>query len=118
MATDTKKRILDTAEGLFAEHGFPATSMRDITNAAGVNLAAINYHFGSKESLLIAVLQRRTLPINIARLSRLDALEAAAAGTDNLLPHILHAVKSEATLGEVSDTLRQVYGVYRPRVVV
>ena len=80
MATDTKERILDTAEGLFAEHGFPATSMRDITNAAGVNLAAINYHFGSKESLLIAVLQRRTLPINTARLSRLDALEAAAAG--------------------------------------
>ena len=62
MATDTKERMLDTAEGLFAEHGFPATSMRDITNAAGVNLAAINYHFGSKESLLIAVLQRRTLP--------------------------------------------------------
>ena len=80
MATDTKERILDTAEGLFAEHGFPATSMRDITNAAGVNLAAINYHFGSKESLLIAVLQRRTLPINTARLSRLDALEAAADG--------------------------------------
>jgi AcrR family transcriptional regulator len=80
MAIDTKNRILDAAERLFADHGFPATSMRDITNEAGVNLAAVNYHFGSKEALLIAVLERTTAPVNRSRLERLDELEAAGDG--------------------------------------
>lgn len=78
MAADTKQRILDAAERLFADHGFPATSMRDITNEAAVNLAAVNYHFGTKEALLIAVLERNAAPINEDRLTRLDELEAAA----------------------------------------
>jgi len=80
MATNTKERILDAAERLFADHGFPTTSMRDITHEAGVNLAAVNYHFGSKEALLIAVLQRTAAPVNQSRLERLDELEAAAGG--------------------------------------
>jgi AcrR family transcriptional regulator len=80
MSAETKERILDAAENLFADRGFPATSMRDITKAAEVNLAAINYHFGSKEALLIAVLERTTTPVNRNRLKRLDQLEAAAAG--------------------------------------
>ena len=80
MATDTKQRILDAAERLFADHGFPATSMRDITNEADVNLAAVNYHFGSKEALLIAVIERTAAPINRDRLERLDALERDAGG--------------------------------------
>ena len=46
-----KERILDVAERLFADFGFPVTSLRDITREAGVNLAAVNYHFGSKEAL-------------------------------------------------------------------
>ena len=78
MATDTKVRILDAAEELFADHGFPATSMRDITQEAGVNLAAINYHFGSKEALLVSVLERKIAPVNQSRLARLHDLEAAA----------------------------------------
>ena len=57
MAIDTKARILDAAERLFADNGYSATSLRDITNEAGVNLAAVNYHFGSKEALLSAVLE-------------------------------------------------------------
>ena len=81
MATDTKSRILDAAEQLFADYGFPATSMRDITNEADVNLAAVNYHFGSKEALRIAVGERTAAPINRDRLERLDELERKAGGS-------------------------------------
>ena len=58
MAIDTKERILDVAERLFADHGYATTSLRDITTEADVNLASVNYHFGSKDALLIAVLNR------------------------------------------------------------
>ena len=75
----TKGRILDAAETLFMEHGFEATSLRLITAAAGVNLAAVNYHFGSKEELFQAVLTRRLDPMNQARVSLLDRYERAAA---------------------------------------
>jgi len=54
----TKEKILDVAEGLFAEHGFKDTSMRTITGKAGVNLASVNYHFGDKKTLVRAVLNR------------------------------------------------------------
>ena len=75
----TKDRILDAAESLFMEHGFEATSLRSITAAADVNLAAVNYHFGSKEELFQAVLTRRLDPMNQERQDLLTALEAAAA---------------------------------------
>ncbi|MFQ5790136.1 MAG: TetR/AcrR family transcriptional regulator [Acidobacteriota bacterium] len=78
--TDTKRRLLDAAETLFAEHGFAATSLRHITAVAKVNLASVNYHFGSKEALLSAVFERRLGAVNQERVRRLDALEAAAKG--------------------------------------
>ncbi|AZG36389.1 MULTISPECIES: TetR/AcrR family transcriptional regulator [Shewanella] len=56
--TDTKTRILDAAEKLFAERGFSETSLRLITSKAEVNLASVNYHFGSKKELIRAVLAR------------------------------------------------------------
>src|SRR3954471_13629244 len=71
----TKSRILDAAEQLFMEHGFEATSLRQLTSAAGVNLAAVNYHFGSKEELFQAVLTRRLDPMNQERIELLEALE-------------------------------------------
>lgn len=74
----TRTRILDVAEALFMEHGFEATSLRAITAAADVNLAAVNYHFGSKEELFQSVLTRRLDPMNQARLELLTALEARA----------------------------------------
>jgi AcrR family transcriptional regulator len=75
----TKERILDAAEALFMQHGFEATSLRAITNAAAVNLAAVNYHFGSKEELFQAVLTRRLDPMNQRRVALLTELERAAA---------------------------------------
>lgn len=77
---DTAERILDAAERLFAEHGFDGTSMRMITGQAGVNLAAVNYHFGSKEALFEAIFHRRLTALNLERLAELDTLEAAAKG--------------------------------------
>jgi len=78
--TDTKQRLLDAAEALFARHGCHATSVRAITREAGANLAAVGYHFGSKEALIQAVIDRRLTPLNQERLAGLEAeLEAAAA---------------------------------------
>jgi len=75
---DTKTKILDAAEHLFARGGYHATSLRGITTAAEVNLAAVNYHFGSKEALLEAVIVRRLTPLNEVRRDRLEVLLQAA----------------------------------------
>jgi AcrR family transcriptional regulator len=83
MQDRTRERILDAAEALFAEHGFANTSLRAITAKAGVNLAAVNYHFGSKEALIQQVFARRLVPLNRERLERLAALEAEGEA-DNL----------------------------------
>jgi len=77
---DTRVRILDAAESLFTEQGFEATTLRQITGAAGANLAAVNYHFGSKEELIREVFRRRLTWLNQQRLKELDCLEAEAAG--------------------------------------
>ncbi len=69
----TVDRILDEAERLFAEAGFHATSLRQITQAADANLAAVNYHFGSKQALIVAVFRRRLDALNRARLAHLEA---------------------------------------------
>ena len=76
---ETRTRILDAAEELFMLHGFEGTSMRLLTGKAGVNLAAVNYHFGSKHALIEAVFRRRLDPMNLERIAELDKLEADAA---------------------------------------
>src|SRR6478736_2657479 len=88
----TKERILDAAETLFMEHGFEATSLRAITTAAGVNLAAVNYHFGSKEELFQAVLTRRLDPMNQERVDLLTRLEREAAPVPLPCDRILSAM--------------------------
>ena len=77
--SETVERILDAAEQLFAEKGFSETSLRLITSKAGVNLAAVNYHFGSKDALFQAVLVRRVEPLNQQCIAELEALEASGA---------------------------------------
>ena len=75
---DTKERILDAAEHLFARDGFHRTSLRAITGEARVNLAAVHYHFGSKEALLDAIFERRLDPMNRSRRESLEALVETA----------------------------------------
>ena len=69
----TKQRILGAAEELFARHGFAGASLRQVTSAAQVNLAAVNYHFGSKENLINEVFRRRLDGLNIERTAALAA---------------------------------------------
>ncbi|QDU84251.1 HTH-type transcriptional repressor AcnR [Planctomycetes bacterium Pla163] len=75
----TRQALLDTAERLFAEHGYGATSLRRITAAADANLAAVHYHFGSKQDLFVALFRRRVEPVNRQRVERLERLIAASA---------------------------------------
>ncbi|WP_428623035.1 TetR/AcrR family transcriptional regulator [Sedimenticola sp.] len=88
---DTKNKILDVAEEIFAEKGYSATSMRTITSRANVNLAAVNYHFGSKAQLYHAVFQRRVEPMNKKRIQTLDAMEQKAGNQPLPVDDILRA---------------------------
>ena len=78
--SDTVTRILDTAEVLFAERGFAETSLRNITSKARANLAAVNYHFGSKKALIQAVFSRYLDPFSERFHTALDELEAHYQG--------------------------------------
>lgn len=88
---DTKSRILDVAEVLLGEQGIERVSVRDITEKAAVNVAAINYHFGSKEDLIAAVFERRLAPLNAARLQLLDAAERDSGKKGPTIERILEA---------------------------
>lgn len=87
----TKDRILDAAERLFARDGFDATSLRAITTEADVNLAAVNYHFQSKEALVQAVIGRRLGPVNTQRIALLDAYVAECGDAPVPLERIMDA---------------------------
>src|SRR5512141_280407 len=89
--SDTRARILDAAEMLFTEQGFEATTLRQITGVARANLAAVNYHFGSKDALIREVFSRRLTWLNQQRLQELDRLEAAAGGAPLKPSRILEA---------------------------
>ncbi|WP_425599822.1 TetR/AcrR family transcriptional regulator [Luteimonas aestuarii] len=76
----TKDRILGAAEELFAQYGFTGTSLRQVTGRADVNIAAVNYHFGSKENLVNEVFRRRMDVMSAERISRLKRAQAEAPG--------------------------------------
>jgi AcrR family transcriptional regulator len=88
----SKRKLLDAAEQLFAEKGFEAVSVRDITQLAKANVAAVNYHFGSRESLLTMVMTRYMTPVNEERIARLDALERKWSGKSVPLEEIMDAL--------------------------
>ena len=90
--TNTKTLILDAAEILFVEKGFEGASLRSVVAKADVNIAAVHYHFGSKESLIQAVLARRLEPINRERLERLAALRESTVEGELQLEDVLKAL--------------------------
>jgi len=72
----TKEKILDAAERLFSDNGFNGTSLREITSQAEVNLAAVNYHFGSKKELIKAVMSRYMNELSPRLMSTLTSVQA------------------------------------------
>lgn len=105
----TRERILLTAERLFAEAGIGATSLRGITAAAGVNLAAVNYHFGSKKALVEAVYRRHLEPLNAARLQNLERLESMARGrpldVETIVRAFVEPLVEQASTGDSGGVL-------------
>lgn len=102
----TNDRILDAAEELFAEHGVAGTSVRAITEQAQVNVAAVNYHFKTKENLVRAVIGRRLSGLEDARGVALDEVEAKAAregripAAEELVEALINPVFAQALSGE------------------
>ncbi len=88
---NTSARILSAAEQLFAARGFSATSVRMITSGAKVNLAAIHYHFGSKDQLIQELFSQRLRPLNRERLALLERYEIEADGGIPPLEKIVEA---------------------------
>jgi len=88
---ETQGKILDTAERLFGNQGYAGTSLRQIIAEAGVNLAAIHYHFGNKEELLDQLVVRKAGPVNAERLALLDRYEAEAGSAPVPVEALLRA---------------------------
>ncbi len=88
----TRQRILDAAELLFAEHGYANVSVRAATTKARQNLAAVNYHFGSKDGLLEAVYQRRGSLLNHERQQLLEEMERETGGNNVALEDVFRAM--------------------------
>ena len=89
---ETRQRIVEAAEKLFARRGIEGVSTRDITKAAGVNLAAINYHFGTKSALAAEVFKHCIDPLNVRRLELLDRVEEKAGRKPPKLEAVLEAM--------------------------
>jgi AcrR family transcriptional regulator len=96
---ETRERLLDSAELLFANKGIDNTSIRDIVQSAETNLASVHYHFGNKTKLVFAVLERRITPINQERLQRLqETVQESRLDPDARLEAILRAFIEPAVL--------------------
>lgn len=92
----TKQRILHTAARLFSERGFDNVSLRDITTGADVNIAAVNYHFGSKVGLLAEVFEHYAAPVNAARLTLLEQCDRKYGDAPPAVEEILRALLAPA----------------------
>jgi AcrR family transcriptional regulator len=108
---DTKQKILDTAERLFGENGYSVTSLRQVITEAEVNLAAVHYHFGSKEDLLDAVVLRKAGPVTQARLELLARVEADAGDGPPNVERVLESfLLPTAEMGQTNPTFVKLMG--------
>ncbi len=106
----SKRKLLDAAEHLFADKGFEAVSVRDITALAKTNVAAVNYHFGSREALLGMVMSRYMVPINEERLARLETVDRKWSGKAAPVEEIIDAfVRPLATQVRKSDLSERLF---------
>ena len=103
----TKTRIIEVTERLVAERGFESVSLRDITNSAKVNVAAVNYHFGSKDKLFEAVQCRYIEPINQERLKMLErlTLSGGVATVREILEAFMRPFLTVVQRSEMSEKL-------------
>ncbi len=99
---DTPSRLLETAEEMFSESGYRAVSLRSITKASNANMAAVHYHFGSKEKVLERIFELRCSAINAERLRLLDECRLRS-GAPPVLEQILHAYLWPALVPEEGD---------------
>jgi len=97
-----KGRLLDAAEGLFCEHGFKGTSIRDIAASAGCNIASVNYYFGSKEKLYEEVWRRHLIPMRDARIASINNVMSQAEARPNL-EDLLRSF-ADTFVGSIVDT--------------
>jgi AcrR family transcriptional regulator len=102
-AAETRSRILDFAEKLFAAQGFHGTSLREVALAADLRQSLVQYHFKSKFELFRAVYERRALPINHDRMTRLADIEAKAARGNPLDPEEIVRAFVESTVVTARD---------------
>lgn len=103
-SNDIRRRIMDAAENLFAEEGYKRVGLRQLTAAAGVNVAAVNYYFGGKLGLLEAVFRRRAEPINAERTARFAKYRAAIGnGRPEIEPILTAFIEPTLRAGHLGD---------------
>jgi AcrR family transcriptional regulator len=108
--SESKRRLLDAAEQLFADRGFESVSVRDVTQLAKANVAAVNYHFGSREGMVALVVTRYITPVNEERLIRLDALERKWPGKVVPIEEVIDAfVRPLVSMVQKSDLSERLF---------
>jgi len=104
-AKSTKERLLEATEQLVAEQGFDGVSLRDITTGAGVNVAAVNYHFGSKEKLYEAIQCRYINPVNEERMRILEGVMADGGGVSEILEAFMRPLLTMVGRSKMSEQM-------------
>jgi AcrR family transcriptional regulator len=112
---ETRERILDTAQRLFAERGYTRVTLRELTSEAGVNLASVNYYFGSKDALLHALIRRAARVIRGRRQRLLDDASLRDGSREERVRRILHALLEPAVIGNAGAGSEALYGTLLAR---
>lgn len=107
---ESARRILDAAERLFADFGYNAVSIRDITHAARANLSSVYYHFGSKRELLDAVCRRRLQPIVDRRVAEIRALPRDAPIEARIAAFIGSSIRASLGAAAEANSFRRLVG--------